>query len=304
LAQLANPPTRSPSPLPRHVSVEPTSSVDARLREHFSDLVFSICQRCDDQRLYVVLEHKSAPEPFTAHVVDRYCGGITDRQARGHRLVPGLPITVSIVVHHGAGGWNAPRALHDLYGGTARVRKGLRRYVRGSEFFPYDVALDSDRALRRRRMPPLATLALWLFANAPTSAEFAAELDRVMDLFRRVFDDRGGSEDVVMLVRYILDVTDASLEALDDFFHCSFGHRAKEVSMLTTGERLRQEGRQQGLEQGRQGFLLMLLETGFGALPHDVIRRVHAADAEALDAWDRRVLTATALDDVFAAGSR
>jgi hypothetical protein len=286
---------------------EPASTVGATLRERSPDLVFSIRQRCNHDRLYVVLEHKSAPERATAYAVDRYSVDVADRQVRQHPRVPGLPMVISIVMHHGSIRWNAPRALHELYRGTAKLRAALHRYFHGSEFFLFDVALDSDQALRQRGMNALATLASWVMANARTSTSIAADLYRVLDLFQRVFAEPGGTEDVVTLVRYILDVTDVSPEALDYFFNRAFGHRAQEISMITTGERLRQEGREQGLEQGlERGLLqsrqrlLMQLKHRFGALPHDVIQRVSTADTKALDTWALRLLDASTLDQVFA----
>jgi predicted transposase YdaD len=279
------------------IRAEPASSVDARLRERFSDLLYSVGLRSDSARLYVILEHKSAPERLTAYAVTRYSMDIITGQVRERGSAAALPMVISMVIHHGAGGWNAPRALHELYRGPARVREALGEYLHGGAFLLYDVALDSDAALRQRGMSPLATLTLWVLARARASANIAADLCRVIDLFQRVLEAPDGIEDVVMLIRYILDVSDVPLEALEYVFTRAFGHRAQEVSMITTGERLREEGRQ----QGRQTFLLMQLETRFGALSSDVIQRVNAADVEALDVWGRRVLTAAELADVFAA---
>ena len=70
-------------------------------------------------------------------------------------------------------------------------------------------------------------------------------------------------------------------------------------------QRIREEGRQEGHQEGRREgeaeMLLRLLRIRFGTLPTDAVARVQAADPEALLHWSERVLSATTLDEVFAA---
>jgi hypothetical protein len=56
----------------------------------------------------------------------------------------------------------------------------------------------------------------------------------------------------------------------------------------------------EGTKLGYRALLRTLLEQRFGALPADAIARLEEADADTLDAWGRRVLTAGNLADVFA----
>lgn len=59
-------------------------------------------------------------------------------------------------------------------------------------------------------------------------------------------------------------------------------------------ERLRAEGRQ----QGASALLVHLLQTKFGDLPEDVLRRVEQAGPETLLEWSERI-TAERIDDVL-----
>ena len=69
---------------------------------------------------------------------------------------------------------------------------------------------------------------------------------------------------------------------------------------MTAADQLMERGREQGLKQGRREMLLDQLRERFGELPDPVLARVTAAGVEELHAWCKRVLTAPALDDVFA----
>ena len=79
---------------------------------------------------------------------------------------------------------------------------------------------------------------------------------------------------------------------------------------MTAAERLRQEGRDEGLKEGRDeglkegrrrqaAMLLNMLRARFGELPADVRARVEAAEAESLSRWGVRFATAERLDDLF-----
>jgi hypothetical protein len=56
----------------------------------------------------------------------------------------------------------------------------------------------------------------------------------------------------------------------------------------------------QGIEHGYRTVLRTQLQQRFGALPADALARLDQAHADTLDAWARRVLTATSLAEVFA----
>lgn len=68
---------------------------------------------------------------------------------------------------------------------------------------------------------------------------------------------------------------------------------------MTIAEQLHARGLEQGLQQGRRQVLEKLLGWKFNPLPPAVLERVQAADADQLDRWLERVLTADSLEGVF-----
>ena len=72
------------------------------------------------------------------------------------------------------------------------------------------------------------------------------------------------------------------------------------MQYVTSFERLaKEEGVQQGVQQGRAGLLIHLLTHRFGPLPEDTHQRLEKATAEEIDVWADRVLEANSLDQVF-----
>jgi len=65
----------------------------------------------------------------------------------------------------------------------------------------------------------------------------------------------------------------------------------------------RVEGRLEGRLEGQRATLVALLSTKFGSLPDAIRHRIDDATASELETWSLRVLTATAIDDIFAARS-
>lgn len=59
------------------------------------------------------------------------------------------------------------------------------------------------------------------------------------------------------------------------------------------------EGRQEGRQEGRSELLALLIETRFGSVPPAIRARLAAADTVELDAWARKLFSATSLDEVF-----
>ena len=95
-------------------------------------------------------------------------------------------------------------------------------------------------------------------------------------------------------------------------FTHQLGCEAKD-NIMTAGQRIFEQGRQQGIEQGlqqsiehgrQQGLqemLLHLLRHRFGdAVCVHVEQRIATASLEQLQTWTPRILTATTLDDVLA----
>lgn len=74
----------------------------------------------------------------------------------------------------------------------------------------------------------------------------------------------------------------------------------RHMQYVTSFERLaREEGMQQGVQQGRLGLLIHLLTHRFGPLPNEITQRLEHATAEEIETWADRILDADSLAQVF-----
>ena len=74
----------------------------------------------------------------------------------------------------------------------------------------------------------------------------------------------------------------------------------EENTMATFSERIRDEGMQQGIQQGEVAVLLRLMERKFGDHLTETDRRlVESADAETLLKWSERILSANSIEEIL-----
>ncbi|MBI4700761.1 MAG: DUF4351 domain-containing protein [Deltaproteobacteria bacterium] len=164
---------------------------------------------------------------------------------------------------------------------------------------------------------------LLAFKHGRDAADLAEKLARWADLVAEVAAASPGLDALVVLVRYLFQVSEhISRERAARVLQSALGARADEV-VMTVGQQLieqgRREGIQRGIEQGRheglqrgieQGIerglvagrrdlLLRQLRRRFGDLPEKVVTRLTSASAEQLDGWGERFATAERLDEVF-----
>lgn len=127
------------------------SFVDDELRRSQSDLLFECDLRQEAKGhgegtepqsvlVYLLLEHKSYPDPYTAFQLLKYVVRILERRRR-----EGLPLccVVPMVVYHGDQPWNAARSLSELI----NVPEAFRVYVPSFSFELFELGKIPDARL-------------------------------------------------------------------------------------------------------------------------------------------------------------
>src|ERR1700722_10085247 len=103
-----------PEPLARacdweSLRLEPGSFVDEKLREHCSDLLYSVRFQGSALYLYCLAEHFSTPEPSTPLRLLRYQTSIWEQVMRSEPGAKKLPPILPLVLYQGGPLWNVPK---------------------------------------------------------------------------------------------------------------------------------------------------------------------------------------------------
>ena len=91
---------------------------------------------------------------------------------------------------------------------------------------------------------------------------------------------------------------DADLERLTQAWQAILTEPLGEM-MVTIAERLRHEGRAEGLQEGEARSLARLLERRFGPLPDEIATRIASANTSQLERWFEAAIDAPTCEAVF-----
>ncbi len=283
---------------------EPTSVVDPELRETESDLLFSARLHGGQALLfYVLLEHQSSVDRWMALRMLRYVVRQLEHWRQEHPGSTRLPVIIPLVLYHGPdGAWSAPRRIEELFEvpGEGGPPERWRALVPCFEYLVDDLTTERAEALMARSGPPLVRLA-WLVLRYGRSEELARRLPDWAALFAQVYAAPDGLEELRGVVHYLLLVGNkASRGATAGVLHSVVDAQRAEELMLTVGEELIEQGRQQGRAIGRAEGVLRILATRGVHVDDEARKRIlSCTDLATLDQWFDRSLNATRLSDVL-----
>ncbi|WP_295392453.1 hypothetical protein [uncultured Thiodictyon sp.] len=163
---------------------------------------------------------------------------------------------------------------------------------------------DESELVRRAADNPFAVVALaQLAAHRRTSdPERKARKGEIIALLYRYRYDR---DDAIKLLRFIdwLIRLPRTLERILRQELAELEEQTK-MSYVTNWERLaREEGIEKGRQEGEAKALLRLMQAKFGPPTPDLATRVQAAEADQIEVWLTRILSASSPDEVFEPGT-
>jgi len=301
----------------------PGDFVDDNLREHLTDLLYSVQLGGEAALVYLLFEHQSTVHRWMLVRLWRYVGEIWQSYIDDHPDATRLPVIIPVVLHHSATGWTSATELRELFGLSPDDMAALDGYVPALRFVLDDLSQQQDDDLRARAMTALAFLVLWTLKHARRNPDFLSAMRSIMDVLVEVLLAPTGRGALSRVFRYILQVTEVDPGEFHEVLIQSAQIESSEAFM-TGAEILRQEGRKQGREQGRkqgreqgrkqgrkQGRLEALrsvatglLEQRFETLPPWARRKIARAREDSLQRWIAGVLDAESLEDVLAGPPR
>jgi hypothetical protein len=258
-----------------------------------------------DLFIYVLLEFQSRIDWWMAVRTQIYEGLLWQQLIAERKLKPGdkLPPVLMLVLYNGEARWNAPDATAELI--ALPAHSPLWPWQPQIRYHVLDMAATAAG-------PPaahdnLAGLLFRLEQDQPPDA-LTTLVGEVIDWFRR----HPGQEALRPLFQELVAQAVAGLGVPVP----SAAELTEMQTMLATlGERWKRdwlaEGRAEGVAQGvaegvAQGeakALIRVAEQRFGPLPAVLRERIAAAEANVIEDWLDRVLTATSLETLFDAAT-
>lgn len=275
----------------------PGSFVDEDLAQHHSDLLYRtrLADGGGEALVYVLVEHKSAPDPLVGLQLLRYLARFWDAWERQGNQRP-VPPVIPVVVYHGARAWTVPTSFAALFGD---VPAALCRHLPAFEFALIDLGRIEDEALSAdlRLRAFLKALKYILRPDLPERIDVVLAEAAVLDIL-----------DVVVVLTYIdrgqsRVVREAVLNALRRLPAARQEEIMRSITQPEYDEGLA-KGLAQGKVEGKTEALTGLLVRRFGPLSDEIRSRIAGADYETLSKWFDQAIDAPDLDAVFGGQQR
>jgi len=268
--------------------------VTKELSESYSDLVYRVPYGDQALHVYLLFEHKSAPQRWTLLQLLRYVVLGGEQYRKQHPLARHLPPVYPLVLYHGQEQWHVPRTFHELVSPLPEV---LRPFVPQFGYALHDISPRSSTAIKGEVLTRLVQQALrHIHSERP-----AARLREHLDLIAQVLDKPTALEILEALLRYYVHGTGRldERQVREIMRTMPKGEDLMQTFIDDYIEQGMQKGMQKGMHKGEALTLLRLMQRKFGRISEPVRQRIESADHETLSIWLDRILDAERIEDVL-----
>jgi predicted transposase/invertase (TIGR01784 family) len=278
----------------------PGSFVDEDLKQHHSDLIFSVPLKNGTPAFaYVLVEHKSTPDRGARLQLMRYIARMLSQWYEQHDKQLPLPPVLPLLVHQGPPDWSESVEFLDLFGPISDL---IRPYLPSFRHALVDLAQTDDdtlsgelrlraflKALKYNRRPDIADHLYIIFAEAPE------------------LDDPDLSAILMYTEQSPVSFNKANLHTV---LKNLIPNRKEKIMRWLTQESFdeglatgiakgKAEGKAEGRAEAAAALLLHLIRRRWGRVSVKAVREIANADAATLETWFERALDAPTLNSIF-----
>ncbi len=190
--------------------------------------------------IYLLIEHQRQPEYWMSLRVLQYKVGVWDGFLREHPEAKKLPLIVPIVVYNGKGEYLKPLDLVELIDAPAHLIEAF--YHRPMQI----IALASVADERMAKLPHLGSTLMSM-----KHIDGKLPVDLIFVQIKAIPDKRKRQDFTMATFQYIIAASDADPQQLEQAAATLLGQKVG-GEVMTTAERLINQGREEGLEKGRE----------------------------------------------------
>lgn len=219
-------------------SLEPEKGdfISNALKESFTDMLFKVKLDRQDAYLCFLFEHKSTVYPNISLQLLKYMLSIWEKA--DNETTGKLPVVIPLLVYHGRYPWNAGLKLSDLF---LQLPDSVQEYLPDYKYVLFDLSKFSEEDIKGSIKNRLFLEVLRnIFKDG-----FTERVIRILELINELGKQEGAVDYIKTVFLYMLDASD-DLTA-DKLVKADREYRfGKEDLIMSAGEQLREEGRQEG----------------------------------------------------------
>ena len=220
------------------------SFIDAQFAQSEADLLFSAPIANRPGYVYILFEHQSSPDAFMALRLLGYMVRVWKRFQRDNPGGRRLPVILPMVLFHGPRGWRGASTFEAL---VDAPDEGFAEYIPKLRFRLFDLSPFSEEDVAGNAEVRILRDMLGAFGRK----DFMTRVARAFEALNELSQSPGFARHLEILFRYVLEVYDIPKEDFIDLAAHTIKANVKEA-IMTTYERLIEEGKQIGLSEGKQ----------------------------------------------------
>jgi len=252
------------------LALDPTSYISEAYKESLSDIVVKCRTKADDTPvdIYILFEHKSYQDKKVLRQLLRYMHLMWEKD--GDEKKP-LRVIIPLVFYHGKDPWQIPTQFAQQF----PVAEVFKRFLLNFEYVLFDTNQwdwEAESSL------PLKQNIFLLSAMLLMKAAFQQNIEIIRQVFR-LWSQMGfvqEQERINFLMIYIAETQDIPAPELAKMLEESKING--DEAMPTLAQRLREEGKEQGMRLGNQRMLLKQIAARFGVVPEDIRQKIQEID--------------------------
>ncbi len=275
------------------LSIVKDSFIDKELREHFSDILYTVKYRDTSLFIYLLFEHKSYPEPLVAFQVLRYMTKIWEQYIKQNPKAKIFPPIFPMLLYHGKTKWNISKNFQAII----QKDEFLEKYIPEFHYELFDISHMPDKEIRGQI---LGRTVLLIFKHI-FQPDLRQKLPEILSLLHQVTNRKTVLEMLEIFLRYVVQATQRFDD--NDVREIIKETEIGEDIMQTFIDKYIDQGIQQGINlginKGKRKLFLQLLGVQFGKLPDWVKQKVEIAEPADVEQWSIRLLTSNNLENIF-----
>jgi predicted transposase/invertase (TIGR01784 family) len=220
------------------------SFIDSQFVQSEADMLFSLRVADGPGYVHVLFEHQSSPDAMMLLRLLSYMVRVWRRHTREQGPSDKLPVIIPMVLFHGPAGWHGPTDFRSL---VAAQDDAFSLYTPRFACLLFD--LSSPRVAELAGNALVRIIGDLLASHG--RPDFRERLARAFATLHELIHAPGFSRYFEIIFRYILKVHDLPKEELLSLAAGSM-HREMKEMVMTTYQRLIDEGKELGLQQGKE----------------------------------------------------
>lgn len=239
---------------------QPTSYISKELKEQFTDLLFRVNILEREAYIFFLFEHKSYRDRMVIFQVLKYMIAIWEakieedlEKRKEENLLDTedieIPIVIPLVIYHNKDKWNIKRTLGEMMPGFMDFPDSLKKYIPDFEYMLSDLSdLEKDPGIELDEDHSIVVRTL-------NKARYITK-DQIIEMFIEAITLFTKTNDRDMVDHYITESLIYILAVREDVDERELAKIAGQISeeggelVMTAAERLKREGRQEGMEIG------------------------------------------------------